>query len=179
MTMTWEIALINEIVGYGIDGQTGNRSDIELLGNVAPVGDDRIDRDEQMVGNLLVRHALYEADDDVLLAFRDPILSLDTLVHIRQARRDAVVLDPLLQQADGWHEQLVLDVAVISQPLLIYIYIIEGGGQLIVRQPVVRQILDDDALELLVTPQQSLDIREECLLFIAHVLLNVVGIIVV
>ena len=94
---------------------------------------------------------------------------------------------------------MVLDVAVVRQPFFVVVYVIEYGGQLVVREAVVGQVFDDDALELLefsgdvavvfreglhvvfvclFASQQCLDVREERLFLIFHVPAYVVGVVV-
>ena len=59
---------VYQVVGNGIDGQTCQGVNLQFADDVAAVGDDGVDGDEQLVSNLLVRHALNKADNDFLLA---------------------------------------------------------------------------------------------------------------
>ena len=58
---------------------------LQFPGDVAAVSDDGVDGDEEVVGNLLVRHSLHETDDDVFLAFGDGVFPFDALYHVREA----------------------------------------------------------------------------------------------
>ena len=76
---------INEAVDDCVDGEAGRRVDLQLAGDVAAMGDDGVDRDEQAVGNLFVLQPLHHADDDILLAVAERIaVVLSTLEHHRR-----------------------------------------------------------------------------------------------
>lgn len=51
---------IYEIVHDGIDGEAGRRVYLQLTGDVATMGNDRIHRYTKVIGYLLVRHALHQ-----------------------------------------------------------------------------------------------------------------------
>ena len=89
---------------------------------------------------------------------------------------------------------------MLAQPHLVLIDIVEGGGELVVVLPVLRQIFDDEQLQLAqllvggaVVPgegvhivvtggtafEQRLHVGEECLLLVLHVTANLMGILVV
>ena len=88
----------------------------------------------------------------------------------------------------------------MHKPLLVVVDIIESGAELVVVQSIRRQILDDDALQLLqlhihlhmmlregfdikvgigITIYKCLNIRKHHLLFILHVIGDTVGIIII
>ena len=46
--------LVDQIIGDGVDRQTGKRVYLQFPKNVSSVSDDCIDRDEQLSSNLLV-----------------------------------------------------------------------------------------------------------------------------
>lgn len=79
--------------------------DLQLGGDVAPVGDDRMGRDAERIGDLLVRHSLHHADYNLPLA---------------GAQRFGFLLpDPVGRQTlDGRNEDLVLDGIVRGELLL-------------------------------------------------------------
>src|SRR5574344_682856 len=152
---------------------------------VATMGDDGVDRDEKFIGNLLIRHALHKTDYYLFFSLRHSLSTIGTLYHVCEACRHIVGFHFLLQQSDGWHKQHFLDIAMVCQPLLIIIYIIESGGELMVSKSVMWKILDDDIFQLkefacsvamvlreyfhvivrhLLSSKQSLNIREESLL---------------
>ena len=62
---------------------------LQLAGDVSPVSDYGVDADEEVVGNLFVRHSLHEADD-ATLSTNDLIdvlgVSKATLNRLRQRR---------------------------------------------------------------------------------------------
>lgn len=78
------------------------------------MGDNGIYRDIQMVGNLLVRHALHQADDDFTLAvgYRFHIVAVAN--HVGESSRDIVVLYLALQHADGRDKDFVLHIAMVA-----------------------------------------------------------------
>ena len=45
---------VDEVIGNGVDGESGKRVNLQLPENVSSMCDDRIDRNEQLVGNFLV-----------------------------------------------------------------------------------------------------------------------------
>ena len=45
-------------VHHGIDGESGNRLDAQLLGDVLPMGDDSGQTDVQLLGNFLIYQTL-------------------------------------------------------------------------------------------------------------------------
>ena len=49
---------------------------LELAGYVPSVRNHCVDRDTQVVGNLLIRHPLYQCDNHILLTVREGILIL-------------------------------------------------------------------------------------------------------
>ena len=190
----------DETVRYGVDGQAGKRVNLEFADDVTAVGVDCVDRYEQLSCNLLVRHALDQTNDDFLLAFGDGFLILSVANHAGDAGGHIVVLQLLFQDADGWNEEYFLYVAVVREPFLVVVDVVERGCQLVVGESVVRQVLDDDVLQLVelacgvavmlredvhvviglvLAPQQCLDVWEERLLFVLHVQPDIVGVLIV
>ena len=167
------------------------------------MGDDRVDRYTQVVGNLLVGHTLHQRDNHVLLAIREclGVLTRSSLEHhIGDIASHIILLGQLLQTTDGRHKDIILYHRMLAQPHLVLIDIVERGRQLVVVLSVLRQILDDEQLQLaqfLVgstmmlreslhiivigrTPlYQRLHIGEERLLLVFHVTAYLVGILVV
>ena len=45
---------VDEVIVNGVDGESGKRVNLQLPENVSSMCDDRIDRNEQLVGNFLV-----------------------------------------------------------------------------------------------------------------------------
>ena len=102
------------MIDDGIDGESGRTVDLQFSGDVSPVGDDRIDRDAEMVGDLLVGHALNEADHHVLFAFAQRISVFPALAdHARDLGRHVVLLHLLLQPPDGGDEDRLLDLSML------------------------------------------------------------------
>ena len=161
---------------------------------------DSVYRNVEMGGNLLVRHSLDNADDDVLLAIGDLVAALDSLDDVRDAVHHPVGRYVLFQNADGRHEELLFDIAMVAEPFLIVVEVEQGVGQPVVGQAVVRKIFDDDAFELLelaggvavmlgedfhivlrrlLSPEEGLHVREQCLLLILHMPLDILRIFVI
>ena len=61
------------MIDDGVDGESGRTMDLQFSGDIPSVGDDGVGGNAQMVGNLLVGHSLYQADDDILLAVAERI----------------------------------------------------------------------------------------------------------
>lgn len=80
-----ENLLVDEVIGDGVDGESGKGVNLELADDVASVGHDGIDGDEQVAGNLLVGHTLYEAHNNLLLALGDDFGAVRLLNHARDA----------------------------------------------------------------------------------------------
>ena len=89
---------------------------------------------------------------------------------------------------------------MVREPFLVVVDVVERGCQLVVGESVVRQVLDDDVLQLVelacgvavmlredvhvviglvLAPQQCLDVWEERLLFVLHVQPDIVGVLIV
>ena len=120
-------------------------------GDVPAMGDDRIGRDAQMVGNLLIRHSLYQGYNHIFLTVAEGIRILGGAAlehHIGDVLRHPTLLGALLQTTDGRHKDMILDLCVLTEPRLIIIDIMERRRQLVVVQPVLRQVFDDEELQL-------------------------------
>ena len=63
-----DVAQFDQFVDNGVDGEAGRGVDLQLAGNVAAVGDDGVDAEEELFGNGFVGHSLYDAGDDLFLA---------------------------------------------------------------------------------------------------------------
>jgi len=63
-----DVFQLDELVHDRIDRQTTGAVDLELLRDVASVGDDGVGREIELPRDLLVRHALDDADDDLAFA---------------------------------------------------------------------------------------------------------------
>ena len=106
----------------------------------------------------------------------------------------------LLQTADGRYEDVILDHRMLAQPYLVFVDVVEGGGELVVVQAVLRQVFDDEQFQLAqflvgspvmlregvdiiiiggLSVDQRLYIREQGLLLVFHVTSDLVGVFVV
>lgn len=63
-----DVLQLDELIHDRIDRQTTGTVDLELLRDVASVGDDGVGREIELACDLLVRHALDDADDDLAFA---------------------------------------------------------------------------------------------------------------
>ena len=59
---------VYQAIDDGVDGEAGGTVNLQFAGDVAAVGDDGVDGDAEVVGNLLVRHALHQGDNHILFA---------------------------------------------------------------------------------------------------------------
>ena len=156
-----------------------------------------------MVGDLFIRHSLYQRDDHILLTIRQGIrvLTCRSLEHhIRDVACHIALFRMLFQTSDGRHEDMVLHHRMLTQPHLILVDVVKRGGELVVVQPVLGQILNNKEFQftqlLVGSPMmlregihiivvgglpvyQRLHIREQCLLLIFHVTAYLVGIFIV
>lgn len=66
-----DVLQLDELIHDRIDRQTTGTVDLELLRDVASVGDDGVGREIELPRDLLVRHALDDADDDLAFAWRE------------------------------------------------------------------------------------------------------------
>ena len=66
-----DVLQLDELIHDRIDRQTTGAMDLELLRDVASVGDDGVGREVELSRYLLVRHALDDADDDLAFAWRE------------------------------------------------------------------------------------------------------------
>ena len=78
------------------------------------MGDYGIHRDIQMVGNLLVRHALHQADDDFTLAVGYRLHIVAVAYHVGESSRNIVVLYLSFQHADCRDKDFILHIAVVA-----------------------------------------------------------------
>ena len=63
-----DVLELDELIHDRIDRQTAGAGDLELLRDVASVGDAGVGREVELPRDLLVRHALDDADDDLAFA---------------------------------------------------------------------------------------------------------------
>ena len=85
------------MVDDGVDGESSRTVNLQFPCNVAPMGDDGIDGNAEMVGDFLVGHSLDEADHHVLFAFAQRISVFPALAdHARDLGRHVVLLHLLL-----------------------------------------------------------------------------------
>ena len=66
-----DVLQLDELIHDRIDRQTTGAVDLELLRDVASVGDDGVGREIELPRDLLVRHALDDADDDLAFAWSE------------------------------------------------------------------------------------------------------------
>ena len=72
---------VNEVVNYRINGESCGTVYLQLTSYVAPVGDNGVDRDTQMIGYFLVSHSLHESHNHVLLALAKSLGTLCVLAY--------------------------------------------------------------------------------------------------
>ena len=98
---------------------------LQLAGNVLPMGDYRVDGDEKMLGYLFVRHALYNACYDFLFTlaqFGSPFFFIG-IGHIQCNFRllfclyQLLLLYIILQTKYGRYKQILFDLGMRSQIL--------------------------------------------------------------
>ena len=190
---------VDEFVDNGVDGEPGGGVDLQLAGDVAPVGDDGVDGDAEPFGYLLVLQALDDADDDLLLALAERLAVVLSASedHLRDVFREVVLTGQTLQTHDGGGEDVVLDLGVLAQPFLVVVDVVEGGRELVVVEGVGGEVLDDHELELAqrlvgllvvfgegldvvvadgTALEQRLDVGEEGLLLVLHVAAYLLGV---
>ena len=66
-----DVLQLDELIHDRIDRQTTGAVDLELLRDVASVGDDGVGREIELPCDLLVCHALDDTDDDLTFAWRE------------------------------------------------------------------------------------------------------------
>ena len=154
-----------------------------------------------MVGYLLVRHTLNQCNDYILLSVAQLLVVVRSLVnHARNLGTHIILLQFPLGISYGRYKDFFLHLRVMRKPLLVVVDIIEGGTELVVAQTIRWQILNDDALEFLqlhfhlhmvlregfnikvgigITFYKCLNIRENHLLLIFHVIGDAMGIIII
>ena len=82
---------------------------LQFARNVASVGDYGVHRNTQMLGYLLVTHALYKRHDDVFLAFAQCVSAFLILAyHAGNLSRYVALARFILKTLDGWNEDFVL-----------------------------------------------------------------------
>ena len=116
---------VYQIVDYGIDGQPGRGVNLQLACDVAPVGDDCVGRDTEMVGYLLVCHSLCYSHDDILFPVAQHLVGVRTLRnHVRYLQADVFLLGFLFQPADDGNEDFLFYLGVQCQPSLTVVNIV-------------------------------------------------------
>ena len=66
-----DVLQLDELIHDRIDRQATGTVDLQLLRDVASVGDYGVGREIELPCDLLVRHALDDADDDLAFAWRE------------------------------------------------------------------------------------------------------------
>ena len=116
---------VHQIVDDGINGQTGGRMYLQLLGNVAAMGDDGIDGYAQMVGDFLVGHSLHQAHDDIFLPVAQHVFGIGILIdHVGDFHADIILLRLGLQTPDYRYKDVILHLGVHVKPVFIIINIV-------------------------------------------------------
>ena len=116
---------------------------------VAAMGYDGVHRDAEVIGNLLVAHALHQTHDNILLTLSESLRTVGILGnHVRDFRRHIVLLHAFLKAAYGRNEDVVLHLRMKGEPLLVVVDVVERRRKLVVVQSVAGQIFYDDALQL-------------------------------
>ena len=141
---------VNQIVHDGINCQACRRMNLKLSGDISAVSDYRVDRYKKMIRNLLIGHTLNQGYNHIFLTIAQLFIAHRCLVnHVRNLCTHIILLQFKFSISHGRNKDFFLHLRVMLQPYLIVIYIIEGSTQLVVMQSILRQILDDDALQLL------------------------------
>ena len=92
-------------VHHGIDGESGNRLDAQLLGDVLPMGDDSGQTDVQLLGNFLIYQTLCNQDEYLYLTGR---LFLSIFCRYMGRMRTGHSVMPSFTQLQDILHQLVL-----------------------------------------------------------------------
>ena len=142
-------ASVYQVVGNGVKRQSGEGVNLQFPGDVAAMGNDGVYGDAETVGNFLVRQSLHKADDDFAFAVGNSFAAFGIVDDLRYPRRSILRLYTLFEQSDGWYKNDVLHLAVVVEPFLDVVDIEECGGKLVVAQPILRKVLDDDVLKFL------------------------------
>ena len=64
-----DVLQLDELIHDRIDRQTAGAVDLELLRDVASVGDDGVGREVELARDLFVRHTFDDANDDLAFAW--------------------------------------------------------------------------------------------------------------
>ena len=125
--------------------------DLQFPGDVPAMSNDRIGGDAQMIGNLLIGHALHQCYYHILLTITEGIriLSGTTLEnHIGDILRHPTLLGRLFQASDGRYEDMILHLRMLAQPFLIVIDIMKRRCQLVVVQSILWKVFDNEEFQL-------------------------------
>lgn len=121
---------------------------LQFLRYVSAVGDDGVRGNAEMVGNLLVCHALDDADNDILLTIAQSLGCIRILVyHIADGHGDIRLLALLFKMTDHGNEYLLFDTCVLCKKVLAVVEVIEGSHELIIMMNVRWQVLNYDVFE--------------------------------
>ena len=108
---------VNEVVGDGIDGETGDAVDSEFAGDVLAMREHRVEGDEKFSRNFFVRHAADNAVKHFPFALGEIAVGRDS-GHCCSGRLCTVHAHPCFQDSDGRHEDAVLHETVETQVVL-------------------------------------------------------------
>ena len=97
----------DEVMGDGVDDEFGEGLRIELLHDVAAMGDDGVHRDTEMVGNLLVDQAFHQEGEHFLFALCEQRGGLGFLALHLAGQRGRIVVIVIMSVLIG--EQKLLD----------------------------------------------------------------------
>ena len=111
MELLLDVTQFHQFVHDGIDGQATGTMDLQLTGDIPPVCDDRMGREEEAVGNLPIGHALHHTNHDLLFTLAQQLLSLLALdtFRIRLLRQALQLTGNLLRRI------------IKAQPLIIHL----------------------------------------------------------
>ena len=96
--LSLDVAQLHQFVHDGIDGQAAGTVDLQLAGDVPPMGDDRMGGELELIRDLPIGHALHHTHHDLLLPLAQqllPLLALGTL-RLRRIRQPLQLLGDLL-----------------------------------------------------------------------------------
>ena len=81
-----DVAQFHQLVHNGIDGQAAGTVDLQLAGDVPPMGDDRMGGEIEPIRNLPIGHALHHTHHDFLLPLAQQLLALLAITPLCHGR---------------------------------------------------------------------------------------------
>lgn len=145
--LQFDVLDADQFIDNCVDSEAGRGVDLQLGGDIAAVGGDRVHREAQVVGYLLAGHTLGYAADNLLFALGELFGGVPIVGNLLLVVARALALERLLEPHNRGHKEVVLHKAVAGDVVLAVDDVEEHRVEL-VGVALLGVVAYDDALEL-------------------------------